>query len=192
AGAVRRMAALGRARVLGAGLPSDAPALSRLRRAEALVRRGWVEAGFLLFLLVWAAGLPPSNLGLLADRLALTGGPGRLLRRWGSTWRLRPRLSREGRRSRIRRSIAGLSPAQIGALASGLPPAASARLCGVAFSPAVLSIGGRDLLEAGAPAGPAIGRALAATLAAREDGMIGASQELDFALRRARGRKRMP
>jgi tRNA nucleotidyltransferase (CCA-adding enzyme) len=51
-----------------------------------------------------------------------------------------------------------------------------------------LSIGGRDLIAAGVPAGPGIGRALEAALAARRDGRIGDRQELQFALAAA-GRK---
>jgi hypothetical protein len=45
---------------------------------------------------------------------------------------------------------------------------------------------GRDLLDAGLPAGPALGRALEATRAARLDGEITAADELAFAVREAR------
>ncbi len=45
-----------------------------------------------------------------------------------------------------------------------------------------LAIGGRDLVARGHPPGPAIGRALAATRAARLDGAIGEGEELEFAL----------
>ncbi len=50
-----------------------------------------------------------------------------------------------------------------------------------------LVVRGRDLLDAGLPPGPALGRALQATRAARLDGEITAAEELDFALREARG-----
>lgn len=192
ADAVRRMSALGLARVLGAGLAADSRTLSRLRRAEALLNGGSVEGGGLLFLLVWAAGRSQGDLDRLADRLALAGAAGRSMRSWGRTWRGLGTLRKERRRSRIRRLAAGLSPAEIGALAAGLPRREAARLCDVANRPVLLSIGGRDLVAAGVPAGPALGRALAETLEAREDGMIGAREELDFALRRARLRNRMP
>ncbi len=49
--------------------------------------------------------------------------------------------------------------------------------------PLRLSIGGRDLIEAGFVEGPALGPALEATLDARLDGLIDADQELEFAKR---------
>jgi hypothetical protein len=49
-----------------------------------------------------------------------------------------------------------------------------------------LRIRGADLLAAGIPPGPAIGRALSATLSARRDGAIRAEEELSFALEAAR------
>jgi hypothetical protein len=52
--------------------------------------------------------------------------------------------------------------------------------------PLALGIGGADLLAAGARRGPAIGRALRATRAARLDGEIGPGEELDLALARWR------
>jgi hypothetical protein len=59
--------------------------------------------------------------------------------------------------------------------------------------PMRLGIRGADLIAAGVPPGPAIGRALSATLAAREDGRIGPAEELAHALKlagRAGGRRR--
>ena len=51
-----------------------------------------------------------------------------------------------------------------------------------------LAIDGEDLLQAGVPQGPAVGRGLAAALAARLDGQVrGREGELDVALRAARG-----
>jgi tRNA nucleotidyltransferase (CCA-adding enzyme) len=49
-----------------------------------------------------------------------------------------------------------------------------------------LEIGGKDLLAAGVPPGPAIGRALSATRCARREGAIRREDELAFALRAAR------
>jgi tRNA nucleotidyltransferase (CCA-adding enzyme) len=192
AGAVARMRGLGLVRVVAAGLASDNRTLARLRRAEALVKEGRAQRSGLLFLLVWAAGLRRRELGALAGRLALTGAPARSVREWKRTCRLLPRLRTERRRSRIRRLVSGLSAAEIGALAAGLDRRQAARLCDTAFHPIRLSIGGRDLVLAGVPAGPSLGRALTATLEAREDGMIGPGEELDFALRRARGRDPLP
>jgi len=190
AGAAASMGGLGLSRIVGAGLAADAPTLARLRRAETLVTEGKAEGSSLLFLLVWAAGLPARDLKAMADRLALNGAPGRPVRQWGRTRRLLASLRKERRPSRIRRLVEGLAAAEIGALAAGLDRRRAARLCDTAFHPLRLSIRGRDLVAAGVPAGPSVGRALAATLAAREDGMIRPEGELDFALRRARGRNR--
>jgi len=49
-----------------------------------------------------------------------------------------------------------------------------------------LTVKGRDLVAAGIAPGPALGRALAATRAARLDGEIGAGDEAAYALRLAR------
>ena len=49
-----------------------------------------------------------------------------------------------------------------------------------------LGIRGADLLAAGVPAGPAVGAALARTLAARREGRIGKKDELAFALAAAK------
>jgi tRNA nucleotidyltransferase (CCA-adding enzyme) len=50
-----------------------------------------------------------------------------------------------------------------------------------------LSIRGADLVARGVPAGPLVGRALAATRDARIDGRIAAKEELEFALAVAAG-----
>ena len=52
-----------------------------------------------------------------------------------------------------------------------------------------LRVRGRDLVAAGIPPGPAIGRALAATREARRAGRIEEAEELAFALSRARAEK---
>jgi tRNA nucleotidyltransferase (CCA-adding enzyme) len=53
-----------------------------------------------------------------------------------------------------------------------------------------LEIGGADLLAAGVPAGPAVGRGLASALAARLDGQVGnRDEELAVALEAARARE---
>lgn len=48
-----------------------------------------------------------------------------------------------------------------------------------------LAISGDDLLAAGVPAGPRVGRALRRTREARLDGRLAAEEELAFALREA-------
>lgn len=190
AAAVSRLAALGLVPALGARLPVNAGSLRRMRRAER-ISRDWPRAdGWLLFLLAWVSDRPGAQLHRLARRLGLQGESGRAVRAWPTTRRRLRRLRTERRPSAIRRLLEGLSPPEIGALAASLPGTAAARVLGVARRPAHLRIGGRDLVASGVPAGPGLGRALAATLAAREDGMISAAEELDFALKRARGRGR--
>jgi hypothetical protein len=49
-----------------------------------------------------------------------------------------------------------------------------------------LAIGGRDLVRAGIAPGPRIGRALAATRAARRGGRLAPGDELAFAVAHAR------
>jgi tRNA nucleotidyltransferase (CCA-adding enzyme) len=73
------------------------------------------------------------------------------------------------------------------AVAAIAPPAARRRILAAARAGReTLGIAGRDLVAAGIPAGPAIGRALAATLTARRRGKIGKEDELAFALEAAR------
>jgi tRNA nucleotidyltransferase (CCA-adding enzyme) len=188
--AARRLAGLGLAAALGARLPATRAALERVRRAERLLA-GWPEAGgWLIFLLAWASDRPAPAFGRMADRLALQGDAGRAVRGWPATRRRLALLRRPRRRSAIRRLLEGLSPEETGALSACLPRRVAARLLEVARRPVRLTIGGRDLLAAGVPAGPAVGRALSAALAAREDGMICAGEELEFALRRAGGPRR--
>lgn len=188
AAAAGLLAAIGVSGALGARLTASAVALERLRRAETLSKQWPPAGGWLLFLLAWACDRPAAQLLCLADRLALQGRTGRALRGWGSTRRRLARLRRARRPSAVRALIEGLSPEEIGALAVSLPARSALRLLSVARRPLRLAIGGRDLVAAGVSAGPQVGRALAATLAAREDGMISRGEELDFALRRAHGR----
>ena len=73
------------------------------------------------------------------------------------------------------------------AAAASAPLAARRRILAAAQSSgARLQIGGRDLVAAGVPAGPAIGRALSATRSARQSGEIRREDELAFALKAAR------
>jgi len=187
-GAARRLAALGLPAALGMKLTASSRALGRLKRAES-VASSWPEAaGWPLFLLAWAAERPPAELTLLADRLGATGDAGRALHRWGATRRLLPDLSRARRPSETRRLLAGLTPVEAAALSVCLPPGEAERVLSAAHGTARLRISGRDLVRAGVPPGPAIGRALEETLDARLDGRLRASGELAYALERAAGR----
>ena len=74
------------------------------------------------------------------------------------------------------------------AAAAAVPPREGRRLLAehLAAADVRLSIRGSDLVAAGVAPGPAIGRALSATLAARRDGSIRAEEELSFAMKAAR------
>jgi tRNA nucleotidyltransferase (CCA-adding enzyme) len=188
AGAARRLAALGLPRALGVKLPASRAALARVKRAESL-EPSWPEAaGWPLVLLAWAADRTQADLARLSDRLGVTGEARRAFQRWSATRRLLPRLSRARKPSETRRLLAGLAPVETAALSVCLPPRAAERVLSAAHGTARLTISGKDLVEAGVPPGPAIGRALEETLDARLDGRLRASGELAFALRRARGK----
>jgi len=110
--------------------------------------------------------------------VAVAGAPG-----------LAPRLAAAKQPSEVRAAVAG-APAEAVALAGALDPAAEpaaarwlTRLSGVE-----LSIGGADLVAAGVPEGPAVGRGLAAALDAALDGRApDRERQLSVALRAARG-----
>jgi tRNA nucleotidyltransferase (CCA-adding enzyme) len=163
--AVSTLSRLGIGAAIHPALPADAAALVRLRRAER-VEKG---AGWFVFLLVWAASLGEGDASALARRLNLPRAKARALERW-------PRLVRD-----VERSMAAperISEDERRAL-SALTPARRVRR----VEP---SVRGRDLLAAGVPPGPAIGRALAATRAALSAGRIRPQGELAYALAQAR------
>ena len=82
--------------------------------------------------------------------------------------------------------VDGLDDDSILAAAATAPPLARRRILAASQSPgARLEIGGRDLVAAGVPEGPAIGRALSATRTARRKGAIRREDELAFALKAA-------
>jgi tRNA nucleotidyltransferase (CCA-adding enzyme) len=83
-------------------------------------------------------------------------------------------------------AAAGGAPDELVALAGALGPAGQAREWLQRLRHVRLEIDGGDLLAAGVPAGPAIGRALRAALASKLDGAAsGREQELAAALRAA-------
>lgn len=191
--AVALLLRLGLDRAVAAALARSAEgAVERVRAAERVV--GAEHAGdWLCDFLAWMGHADARALRELAGRLALSGRESLTLSRWPATRRrLAPGFARLAP-SRRRQRAAGLSDAEILAAAaacSGPDRRAMAALAGRRDVP--LSISGADLVARGVEAGPAIGRALAATRAARDDGRIGPgySQELAYALARARGRAR--
>jgi tRNA nucleotidyltransferase (CCA-adding enzyme) len=107
--------------------------------------------------------------------------------------RVAPRLStalreREHTPSELR-ALLGSEPPEALALALALgAPAEPVLRWATSLSAVGLEIGGDDLLEAGVPEGPAIGRALEETLRRKLDGLVdGRDEELETALALARG-----
>jgi tRNA nucleotidyltransferase (CCA-adding enzyme) len=192
AGAARRLHALGLDRAIAPALAQSAQGASgRVRAAEAFARREPSAAtSWLCYLLAWMAPSTPREIRQVAERLSLAGKEREAALRWPEA------------RRRLRSGLAALSPSRVRVRLAGLSAdeiVAGAALLGWrdtcallrALDPvgrARLSISGADLLARGVPRGSAIGRALAATLAAREDGRIAAEDELAFALRVARRR----
>jgi tRNA nucleotidyltransferase (CCA-adding enzyme) len=184
--AVALLRGLGLDRMIDPGLPREASVLPRMRRAEAIAARHPGETTWLLFLLAWTSDLDDSARERLSRRLSLTGEEARSLRAWPALF------------DALRAGGPVQSPSAILAhVSSGDALAAAAATAGGAFGrrleaalgarPIRLTIGGKDLLAAGLPAGREIGEALKATLAARRNGTISRRQELAFALTAARG-----
>jgi tRNA nucleotidyltransferase (CCA-adding enzyme) len=95
-------------------------------------------------------------------------------------------LSKAGSPAQIARAAGGAGP-ELVALAGALGPRRAALDWLTRLRFVALEIGGADLLAAGIPEGPAIGRGLDAALAAKLDGEArGREQELVHALRAAR------
>jgi tRNA nucleotidyltransferase (CCA-adding enzyme) len=187
--AVSALLRLGLDRAIAPALGRSASgAAERVRVAERLA--GEPGLGWVCYLLAWMARASPRSLREVADRLAVTGREGLAIRRWSSTRRrLGPRIGRLSP-SRQRRRAQGLAPEEIlaaAAILSGEDRRALSRLARRGEFP--LTIRGADLLSRGVPPGPAIGRALEAARAAREDGRLSASAELEFALAHARGKR---
>ncbi len=144
---------------------------------------------WLLLLLALAAGLDEDARDELAARLLLAGEERRLLTGVGR--RLTAALQGLGAGARpheVDAALAGLADEDLLLLAAqgGALARSWVRRYLTELRPLALAVRGADLLAAGAPSGPAIGRALRATRDARLDGEIGLAEELAFALARAR------
>ena len=139
---------------------SDPGVRRGLARAERRGVRSWFAA-----LLIVASRMTETQAGELADRLNLPRARARSLRRWPARLRATPGGSETPDERAARAALAG-----------GRASVFSGEL----------GIGGRDLVRAGVAPGPAIGRALEATRAARRERRIPASRELAFAVAQAR------
>ena len=191
-GAVRRLDALGVSRAIHPALERRPGASRRLRRAEGLATASPRGAGWLAFLLAWLGPTTAGEAAGVAARLGLSGDSGRRVSGWPGVLAALPRGIARRPPSEIRLVASRLSPDEVLALAALLPrrDAEALREGAAPISGARLSIGGRDLLAAGVPPGPAVGRALQRTRAALEDGRIAAGDQLEFALRAAREAER--
>lgn len=187
AAGVRLLSDLGLDRALDPALSRAPSVLRALTRAERIAERHPGKTSWLLYLLAWTADLDAADLRRLSRRLALAGEERKRMRSWPVAWReihADPSLAMPSRL--LSRGISG---DEIAAAAARLPDPEGRKLERVLSALDVqLSIGGRDLLAAGVPAGTRIGRALEAALAARRDGRIARGEELPFALAAA-GRK---
>jgi tRNA nucleotidyltransferase (CCA-adding enzyme) len=140
----------------------------------------------LLVLALAARDVPATELPTLLDALAFEAADreaigGAALR----SDRVARALERAQRPSEIAAALAGAGP-ELVALAGALGPEQQASDWLGRLRHIKLEIGGSDLLAAGVPEGPAVGRGLRAALAAKLDGRIGGrAQELAEALRAA-------
>lgn len=184
-----RAADLGLLAAIDPALDGDPEAFARIERAARIASEPAFERLGPVRWLVGVLGLdPPLEARLrLLGRLAIGGRVAAVLRASGS---------------RVAASLALLRsdpPPAPHRVAGVLADASGEELCRIAaedgfaaswvrryleeLRPLSLRVRGEDLLVAGLPAGPGIGAALRATLEARQDGRIGAEQELEFARR---------
>jgi len=174
------LARLGLDRAVDPALTSSLHLRRALARAEKIARRHPRKTSWFLYFLVWAGDASERAAARISARLALTGEDLSRMLRWPSV-RAELSLDRSTRSER-------LSPDEVAAAAALSPPPAARRLRASLRSRGTsLSIRGRDLLEAGVPAGPRVGRALEATFEALREGRISRKQELEFAVRAAMG-----
>jgi tRNA nucleotidyltransferase (CCA-adding enzyme) len=185
AGAMRLLRDLDLDRVIDPALPRDASVLPRMRRAEAIAARHPGETTWLLYLLAWTSGLGHSARERLSRRLSLAGAEARIFRSWPVVFEA---LRTGGPGQSVSSILArGLSEDELAATAATGGGATGRRLeRALAARRTRLAIAGRDLLDAGVPAGRGIGEAMKATLSARRDGKISPREELAFALAAAR------
>jgi tRNA nucleotidyltransferase (CCA-adding enzyme) len=157
------------------------------RRALALLPPDGDRAALLMA--VAGMGLPVAQLAALLERLALAAGQrDAILCAASGARRVAEALQAAERPSQIAAAVGPESRPELVALAGALGPEAQARQWLYSLRDVRPEIDGRDLLAAGVPAGPAVGRGLRAALEARLDGRAADREgELAAALRAARG-----
>jgi tRNA nucleotidyltransferase (CCA-adding enzyme) len=139
-----------------------------------------------LAIAIAARAVPAPELRRLLDRLAFEAADRDAIAAAASgSEQLARRLSAAGRASEIAGAVDGAGPESV-ALAGALGAEEPARQWLERLRDVRLEIDGRDLLAAGVPEGPAVGRGLAAARAAKLDGEVaGREAELAAALRGA-------
>lgn len=182
--AVALLCSLGLERGIDPVLSCGPGALRSLRRAEKIAARHPGMTGWLLYLLAWAGRLKPAQAEALARRLSLAGEERKRLLGWPAAL---AQLRREATRITPSRALAsGFSADEVAAAAALGIRGGGRRLENILDALETrLSIRGRDLIAAGVPAGPRIGRALEVTLRALRDGRVSRQGELAFAVRAA-------
>jgi tRNA nucleotidyltransferase (CCA-adding enzyme) len=174
---------LGLDRALHPGFGLEDPALLRAA-LELLPGDGRTDR---LALAAASLGLERPDVEVLLDRLAFTA-PDRdaILAAAAGAEPLADALRTSAGPAQIAAAVGGL-PVEAVALAGALGPGEQARSWLERLRHVRLEIGGHDLLAAGVPAGPEIGRGLRAALAAKLDGRAtDRGAELDVALAAAR------
>jgi tRNA nucleotidyltransferase (CCA-adding enzyme) len=193
---LERLAELGVLRVLHPRLELGEAARERLREARAALdwyRLAGIAEPHLepwrLFLMALVGDLGGPDLERLAGRLMLTGEDRRLLTTFPERLEAARAVLRQAATSalpphRIAEALAPLCGEELLLLMAGEeePARAWVRRDLTALRPLKLAIRGADLVAAGVPPGPRIGRALDAVRRARLDGRIGARDELSYAL----------
>ncbi len=187
AAAARELARLGLSRAVHPSLRYDAPAGRRLRDAERLAKESGRRASWLVYLLSWMGNSSEAAARTIAARLNLPRESRERVFAWTAAWRSLDAASR-GWPGALAQIVSGLDEDTVLAAAATAPHGSRCEILAAwEASGFRLTIGGADLIAAGVPPGPAVGRALARTLAARRDGAISAEEELAFALKAVRG-----
>jgi tRNA nucleotidyltransferase/poly(A) polymerase len=171
------LTALGIAAAVHPALAARPRSLAALSRAEGLARGRAEKTSVMLPLLVWTDSASPREREELAARLGLAGRARDSFVRWPET---RAALNR----GEIGKAAWDERLAAAALLGSGRSGEKARRR--ILAADAALSIRGADLLRAGIPAGPRVGRALARTREALALGKIDPGEELSFALAAAR------
>jgi tRNA nucleotidyltransferase (CCA-adding enzyme) len=140
-----------------------------------------------LALALASADIPPADLAALLDELAFDAeSRDGILAAAGGAEAAAGGLAAATRPSEMAAAVGG-GPLELVALAGALGPEDRAREWLERLRHVRLAIGGADLIAAGVPQGPAVGRGLAAAMAAKLDGSVsGREQELAEAVRAAR------